>query len=92
MTDTPHDIDEHHVVYKGQLHRCIAVKPYIRADGSTTHCPVCGELFTIETVRLRKPRDRIAGDAITDAVGHAVPLADAHRRRGHDRGMLHFLR
>ena len=37
MTDTPHDIDEHHVVYKGQLYRCIAVKPYIRADGSATH-------------------------------------------------------
>ena len=36
MTNTPHDIDEHHVVYKGQLYRCIAVKPYIRADGSAT--------------------------------------------------------
>jgi hypothetical protein len=36
MTDTPRDIDEHHVVYNGQLYRRIAVKPYIRADRSAT--------------------------------------------------------
>ena len=36
MTDTPHDIDEHHVVYEGQLYRCIAAKPHIRADRSAT--------------------------------------------------------
>jgi hypothetical protein len=63
MTDT-HDIDDHHVVYKGQIYRRIAVEPYLRADGSETQlatwqseCPVCGEPFEIQTTRLRRLRE-----------------------------------
>ena len=42
----------------GQLCRRFAIRPHIGADGSATlRCPVCRELFTIETVRLRKLRE-----------------------------------
>ena len=37
MTDSTHDTDDLQVVYKGQLYRRIAVEPYTRADGGTTH-------------------------------------------------------
>ena len=63
MTDSPHDIDDLQVTYRGQIYRRIAVEPYIRADGSETRlatwqseCPECGELFEITTTRLHRLR------------------------------------
>jgi hypothetical protein len=71
MTDTPHGIDDHRVVYKGQIYRRIAIKPFMRVDGTVTQlatwetcCAECGEPFTIETTarvrKLRGPNRRCA--------------------------------
>jgi hypothetical protein len=66
MTNSLDDIDDDdlEVTYRGQLYRRIAVKPYIRADGSTTQlatwqseCPFCGEPFEIQTTRLQRLRE-----------------------------------
>ena len=49
------DIDDVQITIARHLHRRIAIRPHIRADNSATQrCPVCGELFTIETTRLRE--------------------------------------
>jgi hypothetical protein len=56
MTDASHDIDEHHVVYKGQRYELIGDQPHTRRDATTTtltvwrsHCPTCGEPFETRT-------------------------------------------
>jgi hypothetical protein len=61
MTDTLDDSDELQVTYRGQIYRRIAIEPYVRDDGSETRlatweseCPECGEVFTIQSTRLRK--------------------------------------
>jgi hypothetical protein len=36
LTDTPHDIDDHQVFYKGQRYVRIVIRPHIRADRIAT--------------------------------------------------------
>jgi hypothetical protein len=63
MTDTNRAVE-----YRGQTYTRIAIRPHIRADGSTTRvatwesrCPTCGAAFTFSSSRttsLRWPTRR----------------------------------
>jgi hypothetical protein len=58
------DIDNPQIIYRGQLYRRIAVKPYSRGDARTTRlaawesgCAECGEVFdVVTTARVRNLR------------------------------------
>jgi hypothetical protein len=77
-------IDDLQVTYRGQLYRRIAVEPYTRADGSVrqlatweSRCPVCGDLFTIQTTRLHRLREPNRRCAQHRRPGSPVRWADA---------------
>ena len=88
MTDSAHDSDDHHVTYRGQVYRRIAVEPYIRDDGSETRlatweteCPECGEVFPVDAALPAVPaQPALRGPS---AAGFASAQGEVNERHLH---------